>query len=85
MNHSQIVSFNWDVTNLIRDSFKRGTYQNVVLPLTVLRRLGCVLAPTEGAVFGRQAEYRGRLDNLHSQLCRASVFAEPGPKNRTTS
>lgn len=68
MNHSQIVSFIWDVANLIRDTFKRGTYQNVVLPLTVMRRLDCALAPTEEAVFGRQAEYRGRLDNLHSQL-----------------
>ena len=46
MNHSEIVSFIWDVANLIRDTFKRGKYQDVVLPLTVLRRLDCVLAPT---------------------------------------
>ena len=39
MNHSEIVSFLWDVANLIRDSFKRGKYQDVILPLTVLRRL----------------------------------------------
>ncbi len=24
MNHSEIVSFIWDVANLIRDTFKRG-------------------------------------------------------------
>ena len=47
MNHSEIVSFIWDVANLIRDSFKRGKYQDVILPLTVLRRLDCVLAPTK--------------------------------------
>ena len=75
MNHSEIVSFIWDVANLIRDTFKRGKYQDVVLPLTVLRRLDCVLAPTKEAVLERQAEYRGRLDNLHRQLCRASGFA----------
>jgi type I restriction enzyme M protein len=85
MNHSEIVSFIWDVANLIRDTFKRGKYQDVVLPLTVLRRLDCVLAPTKEAVLEGQAEYRGQLDNLHSQLCRASGFAEPGPKNWTTS
>ena len=42
MNHSEIVSLLWDVANLIRDSFKRGKYQDVILPLTVLRRLDCV-------------------------------------------
>lgn len=56
MNHSKIVSFIWDVANLIRDTFKRGKYQDVVLPLTVLRRLDCVLAPTKEAVLDRQAE-----------------------------
>lgn len=75
MNHSEIVSFIWDVANLIRDTFKRGKYQDVVLPLTVLRRLDCVLAPTKETVLERQAEFRERLDNLDSQLCRASGFA----------
>ena len=76
MNHSEIVSFIWDVANLIRDSFKKGKYQDVILPLTVLRRLDCVLAPTKEAVLERQAEVRGRgLENLYRQLCRASEFA----------
>ena len=75
MNHSETVNFIWEVANLIRDTFKRGKYQDVVLPLTVLRRLDCVLAPTKKAVLERQAEFRGRLDNLHRQLCRASGFA----------
>ncbi len=39
MNHSEIVSFIWGVADLIRDTFKRGKYQDVILPLTVLRRL----------------------------------------------
>ncbi len=76
MNHSEIVSFIWDVANLIRDTFKRGKYQDVVLPLTVLRRLDCVLAQTKVDVLRRQAELQGTtLENLHSQLCRASGFA----------
>ena len=41
MNHSEIVSFLWGVADLIRDTFKRGKYQDVILPLTVLRRLDC--------------------------------------------
>ena len=47
MNHGEIVSFIWGVADLIRDTFKRGKYQDVILPLTVLRRLDCVLSPTK--------------------------------------
>ena len=76
MNYGQIVSFIWGVADLIRDAFKRGKYQDVILPLTVLRRLDCVLAPTKEDVLQRQAELRGRgLEELHGQLCRASGFA----------
>ena len=38
MTHSEITSFLWGTADLIRDSFKRGKYQDVILPLTVLRR-----------------------------------------------
>ena len=76
MNHGQIVSFIWGVADLIRDTFKRGKYQDVILPLTVLRRLDCVLAPTKEDVLQRQAELRGRgLEDLHNQLCRSSGLA----------
>ena len=39
MNHSEITSFIWRVADLIRNTFKRGKYQDVILPLTVLRRI----------------------------------------------
>jgi type I restriction enzyme M protein len=76
VNHSEIVSFLWGVADLIRDTFKRGKYQDVILPLTVLRRLDCVLAPTKEKVLRRQAELRDKkLENLYPQLCKASGFA----------
>ena len=75
MNHSEIVSFIWGVADLIRDTFKRGKYQDVILPLTVLRRLDCVLAPTKRRVMEVQATYKDKLDNLDPQLRRASGFA----------
>ena len=53
MNHSEIASFIWSVADLIRDTFKRGKYQDVILPLTVLRRLDSVLAPTKRKVRSR--------------------------------
>src|SRR5712691_928341 len=76
MNHSEIVSFLWGVADLIRDTFKRGKYQDVILPLTVLRRLDCVLAATKEKVLAKQAELRGKkLENLDPQLRRVSGFA----------
>jgi len=75
LNHSQIVNFLWGVADLIRDTFKRGKYQDVILPLTVLRRLDCVLASAKAKVLETQAKYKGKLENLDPQLRRASGFA----------
>src|SRR3989449_1381848 len=76
MNHGEIVSFLWGVADLIRDTFKRGKYQDVILPLTVLRRLDCVLGPTKEKVLAKQAELKGKkLENLDAQLRKASGFA----------
>jgi type I restriction enzyme M protein len=75
VNHSQIVSFIWGVADLIRDTFKRGKYQDVILPLTVLRRLDCVLAPTKEKVLQTVGKFKGKLENLDPQLRRASGFA----------
>ena len=76
MNHGEIVTFLWGVADLIRDTFKRGKYQDVILPLTVLRRLDCVLSGTKKKVLARQAELRDRkLENLDPQLRKAAGFA----------
>lgn len=75
MNHSEIVSFIWGVADLIRDTFKRGKYQDVILPLTVLRRLDCVLAPTKVRVLETQARFKDKLENLEPQLRKASGLA----------
>ena len=76
MNHSQIVSFIWGVADLIRDSFKRGKYQDVILPLTVLRRLDCVLAPTKEKVLATNSKMKEKgLQNPDLQLRKASGYA----------
>ncbi len=76
VNHSEIVSFLWGVADLIRDTFKRGKYQDVILPLTVLRRLDCVLGPNKEKVLRKQAELRDKkLENLDPQLRKVSGFA----------
>ncbi len=73
-NFGEKVSFIWGVADLIRDTFKRGKYQDVILPFTVLRRINCVLAPTKEKVLQRVAKIKGKLDNVVPQLCNASGY-----------
>lgn len=75
MNHSETVSFIWGTADLLRDSFKRGKYQDVILPLTVLRRIDSVLAPTKEAVLETHNKYGRELDNPDQLLRRASGYA----------
>ena len=43
-NHAAFI---WSVADLLRGDYKRSEYGKVVLPLTVIRRLNCVLEPTK--------------------------------------
>ena len=55
-NHAAFI---WSVADLLRGDYKQSEYGKVVLPMTVLRRLDCVLAPTKGAVLERSEALRG--------------------------
>jgi type I restriction enzyme M protein len=74
-NFGEKVNFLWSIAELLRDRFKRGKYQDVILPFTVLRRIDCVLAPTKERVLETHAKLKGKLDNLDPQLRKASGFA----------
>ena len=46
-----ITNFIWGIADdTLRDVFVRGKYRDVILPMTVIRRLDAVLEPTKGAV-----------------------------------
>lgn len=49
-NSQDKVSFIWSVADLLRGDYKASEYGRIILPLTVLRRLDCVLEPTKQAV-----------------------------------
>jgi type I restriction enzyme M protein len=59
-NHSQlswITRFIWNIADdVLRDVFVRGKYRDVILPMTVLRRLDAVLEPTKQAVLQMKSE-----------------------------
>ncbi|MDP9792957.1 type I restriction enzyme M protein [Catenuloplanes nepalensis] len=48
--HTNLPGFIWSVADLLRGDYKQSEYGKVILPLTVLRRLDCVMAPTRQAV-----------------------------------
>ncbi len=72
---SETAAFIWSIADLLRDSFKRGKYQDVILPFTVLRRVDCVLAPTKAQVLAANARYGTKLANPTELLRSASGFA----------
>lgn len=42
--HTQIVSFIWSIADdCLRDVYVRGKYRDVILPMTVIRRLDAML------------------------------------------
>jgi type I restriction enzyme M protein len=45
------ANFIWAIANLLRGPYKPKEYGDVVLPMTILRRLDCVLAPTKSTVY----------------------------------
>ena len=73
--HQETVSFIWNVANLIRDTFKRGEYADVILPFTVLRRVDCVIRPTQEAVRKQYLELHGKIDNIDPLLRKTSGVA----------
>src|SRR2546425_9123962 len=54
-----IANFIWGIADdVLRDLYVRGKYRDVILPMTVIRRLDAVLEPTKQAVL----DMKGSLD-----------------------
>lgn len=52
-----IANFIWGIADdVLRDLYVRGKYRDVILPMTVLRRLDAVLEPTKQAVLDMKAK-----------------------------
>lgn len=66
------VGFIWSVADLLRGDFKAHEYGQVILPLTVLRRLDAVLAPTKPAVIAKAEELAGKIENPEKILLRTA-------------
>jgi type I restriction enzyme M protein len=56
-NHAAFI---WSVADLLRGDYKQSEYGKVILPLTVIRRLDCVLEPSKSKVLAVHAKYGDR-------------------------
>ena len=56
---SGIANFLWSVADLLRGAYKQADYGKVILPMTVLRRLDCVLEPTKAKVLAKAEAMKG--------------------------
>src|SRR5215207_93565 len=63
-NHSQMANFIWGICKLLRGPYKSNEYRKVILPLTVLRRFDCLLAPTRAAVHQQHAAIQNQPETL---------------------
>lgn len=52
-NFSETTNFIWSIADLLRGEYRQSDYGKVVLPLTIIRRLDCVLAKTKQVVLAK--------------------------------
>ena len=74
MTTLNISSFIWGIADdVLRDIYVRGKYRDVILPMTVIRRLDAVLEPTKDAVLHMKAQLDAAgITNQDQALRRAS-------------
>ena len=70
-----IISFIWSVADdLLRDVYVKGKYRDVILPMTILRRLDVILEPTKDKVLETYNKHKDKIDKdtLNTLLCKTS-------------
>mgnify|MGYP001598247842 CR=1 FL=1 len=68
-NFGEKVSFIWSVADLLRGPYRPNQYKDVMLPMTILRRLDCVLEPTKDKVLEKYKSMKdGKVKNLEPIL-----------------
>ena len=72
--HTQIVSFIWSIADdCLRDVYVKGKYRDVILPMTVIRRLDAMLEGTiENVRNTKKLLDEAKVDNQWPALCNAA-------------
>lgn len=69
--HSALVGFIWNIADdVLRDVYVRGKYRDVILPMTIIRRLDALLEPTKEAVLRMKTHLdKAKIVNQDPALC----------------
>lgn len=70
-----IISFIWSVADVsLRDNYKKHEYSDIILPMTILRRLDVILEPTKDKVLETYNKHKDKIDKdtLNTLLCKTS-------------
>lgn len=81
--YNSIVSFIWGIADdCLRDVYVRGKYRDVILPMTVIRRLDAMLEGTKKTVLTMKKQLdAAHIDNQWPALCNAAgqAFCNASP------
>lgn len=68
------MNFIWGIADdVLRDVYVRGKYRDVILPMTVIRRLDALLEPTKDAVLRMKERLdRAKVANQDAALAKAA-------------
>ena len=81
--YNAIISFIWGIADdCLRDVYVRGKYRDVILPMTVIRRLDAMLEGTKEAVLTMKKQLdAAKIDNQWPALCNAAgqAFCNASP------
>lgn len=81
--HNSIVSFIWGIADdCLRDVYVRGKYRDVILPMTVIRRLDAMLEATKSKVLKMKKQLDdAKIDNQWPALCNVAgqAFCNASP------
>ncbi len=63
-NFGERASFIWSVADLLRGPYRPNQYKDVMLPMTVLRRLDAVLEPTKDDILATHKKFKGKGEGI---------------------
>jgi len=74
IQHSSIANFIWGIADdVLRDVYVRGKYRDVILPMTVIRRLDALLEPTKKEVLDMKKQLdKSKVANQDAALCQCA-------------
>jgi len=62
-DHNYFANLIWQIADLLRGPYRPPQYERVMLPMTVLRRFDCVLAPTTAAVLRKHEQVKDKFQD----------------------